>query len=449
MRTSRLRCAFPLVLLFVLSAWWPAPLEAAILTVTDCGDNGGPTQIRQVIAAAQAGDTVLLPACSIVLRGTLTLAQNMSLSGAGAGVTVLSGGNVAAVLVINVGVTANLTGLSIQDGNAASGGGMTNFGTTVLANAVVSGNTAATHAGIDNQSGANLVLLNSAVIGNVSQQNGGGIGNLGSLTLLNSTVSGNSARGLGGGIRNEAALNLSNATIASNSGGSGGGIFGGTGGTVALKNTIVANNTAAIGANCQVLGPLNSGGHNLESAATCALTKTGDLRNRNPLLGALQDNGGRTPTQALLPGSPAIDAGDSVGCPATDQRGILRPQHGQCDIGAFEAESAFASGSFSISPPSGSYASRQSFDLVLLVNPLGRSITRTQAVFDGVDQSAALAACAIPGTLQSGGVTFRCPNIEGALFAPGTHVLTAAVTLDDGSTMSDTVEWEIFANSEP
>jgi hypothetical protein len=55
----------------------------------------------------------------------------------------------------------------------------------------------------------------------------------------------------------------------------------------------------------------------------------------DPRLGPLQDNGGPTPTHALLPGSPAIDT--SSACPATDQRGVTRPQGAGCDIGAFEA----------------------------------------------------------------------------------------------------------------
>ena len=47
---------------------------------------------------------------------------------------------------------------------------------------------------------------------------------------------------------------------------------------------------------------------------------------------------------ALLAGSPAIDAADAAACPATDQRGVARPQDGDddgealCDIGAFELE---------------------------------------------------------------------------------------------------------------
>jgi hypothetical protein len=54
-------------------------------------------------------------------------------------------------------------------------------------------------------------------------------------------------------------------------------------------------------------------------------------------LGALGDWGGATQTIPLLPGSAAIDAGTDVTCPATDQRGITRPQGTHCDVGAFES----------------------------------------------------------------------------------------------------------------
>ncbi len=58
--------------------------------------------------------------------------------------------------------------------------------------------------------------------------------------------------------------------------------------------------------------------------------------NANPLLGELSNNGG--PTHTLLPqaGSPVIDAASCTGAPATDQRGITRPQGASCDLGAVE-----------------------------------------------------------------------------------------------------------------
>jgi hypothetical protein len=55
-------------------------------------------------------------------------------------------------------------------------------------------------------------------------------------------------------------------------------------------------------------------------------------------LDPLADNGGPTLTHALLAGSPAIDAADAAVCPATDQRGVARPQGSACDVGSFEFE---------------------------------------------------------------------------------------------------------------
>src|SRR5207244_3386220 len=56
----------------------------------------------------------------------------------------------------------------------------------------------------------------------------------------------------------------------------------------------------------------------------------------DPHLGVLQNNGGPTPTMALLPGSPAIDAGANNVAPSYDQRGFARPVNGIADIGAYE-----------------------------------------------------------------------------------------------------------------
>ena len=62
--------------------------------------------------------------------------------------------------------------------------------------------------------------------------------------------------------------------------------------------------------------------------------------NADPLLGALQDNDGFASTLKPGPGSPAIDTGTPATCPATDQRGVVRPQDAQCDIGAVELRAA-------------------------------------------------------------------------------------------------------------
>jgi hypothetical protein len=107
-----------------------------------------------------------------------------------------------------------------------------------------------------------------------------------------------------------------------------------------LTNTALDNP----GANC-VIGyfgagtvTLASGGHNVSSDASCSLTDPDDQPSTDPLLGGLADNGGPTLTHALQAGSPAIDAADIAVCPATDQRGVARPQGPSCDVGSYERE---------------------------------------------------------------------------------------------------------------
>src|SRR5207237_9453115 len=90
-------------------------------------------------------------------------------------------------------------------------------------------------------------------------------------------------------------------------------------------------------------------GHNLSSdnSSSASFNTVGDLLGKDPRLGPLADNGGRTLTHALLSGSPAIDAGDNAGAPAADQRGVSRPRAMACDIGAYE----FVPPAFSLAPP--------------------------------------------------------------------------------------------------
>jgi len=116
------------------------------------------------------------------------------------------------------------------------------------------------------------------------------------------------------------------------------GTFTTAGASLSVANSVVGHNQ---GIGCVVgafgSGPvsLTSGGHNVATDATCAPVPTDQVVG-SALLGPLGDNGGPTPTHALLPSSPAIDAADPALCPATDQRGVARPQGAACDVGSFE-----------------------------------------------------------------------------------------------------------------
>ena len=118
------------------------------------------------------------------------------------------------------------------------------------------------------------------------------------------------------------------------------------------RATILANPGLA---NCSDRTGLSTG-YNIDSDGTCGFTRSTDLSNVHPRLGPLQNNGGPTPTHALLRGSPAIDRIPTSACildddgdPLTpgvaltkDQRGGTRPREGDgtaptgCDIGSYE-----------------------------------------------------------------------------------------------------------------
>ncbi len=176
---------------------------------------------------------------------------------------------------------------------------------------------------------------------------GGGICNYthGTMVLRNSTVANNTARFGGGGIMSFGpSANIDHSTVAGNDAWVGGGLWSYEDFTTTLRNTIVATNTAdesELGED--VIGQFVSAGHNLigNSNQGGGFAST-DLLDVDPMLSSLADNGGPTLTMALLVGSPAIDAGDNTGAPAFDQRGPGFPRivNGSIDIGSFEVQAS-------------------------------------------------------------------------------------------------------------
>jgi len=315
--------------------------------------------LREAIIAANASpsaDTITLPVGTYTLSiAGLDITASLTITGDSATNTIIDGGGVYRAFYITessgFGITVEISGLTVQNGNANMGGGIYNnqSGLVTITDSSISNNSAGSGGGIFNSSIASMNLYRVTVSDNdATGPGGGGIFNLGSMTLSNTTVSGNVASSMltngGSGITNgsNGALTLLNVTIHNNTVYSN--VTGGDGtiansGTVNLKNSIVWANSGVV---CFGAGTYNSSGHNL-AAGDCSLTGIGDI-SLNPLLTSLGDNGGSTFTHALLSGSPSIDAGDNSECPATDQRGVTRPQDGDgdgsiiCDIGAYEFE---------------------------------------------------------------------------------------------------------------
>jgi hypothetical protein len=97
-------------------------------------------------------------------------------------------------------------------------------------------------------------------------------------------------------------------------------------GTLELQETLVAGGTAARGASCGGPVPPPLLGHNLDDDASCGPRGAGDPWGADLRLGPLQDNGGPTPTRAVLERSAAIDAGEAARRPPSTSRGVARPQ---------------------------------------------------------------------------------------------------------------------------
>lgn len=229
-----------------------------------------------------------------------------------------------------------------NQGNNSVGGMLNNAGpggtsSPILRRVTFSSNSALFGGGMMNSAiGSDSIsspsLTNVTFYGNTAGNSGAAMYNTESdgrlePSLVNVTFKNNAATGYGGGMSNSA-----------------------SGGVCAplLVNVIIWGNTAGFddpsirNSDC---GPSishsviqGSGGSGGGWDGTMGADLGGNL-DADPILGGLGNNGGKTQTVPLQPGSSAMDTGEDgiyALCPATDQRGLKRPQGPACDIGAFE-----------------------------------------------------------------------------------------------------------------
>ncbi len=224
-----------------------------------------------------------------------------------------------------------------RNSSAGAGGGLYFHGggdPLTITNSVFAQNEAEGGGGAFIESSSPMVVANSTFTANVAGiYGGGGLEIDGLASLLQVTIVGNRALG-------------------SDAFDTGGGVHLTDSSTVTLSGAIISGNTSASGADDIGMGNANSNPLGIASDNSLlgdvdgrvVVNGTGNISSLDPMVGPLADNGGRTATMALLPGSPAIDAGPNpvATFPGNrdDQRGngFARVFGGQVDIGAFEVQ---------------------------------------------------------------------------------------------------------------
>lgn len=311
------------------------------VAVADGGEGkpAGPVSGGGISVCCQADSTTL---------EDVSLVENDANSVGGAGAAGDSALGGALAMTVREGASATLSGVSIEgsvvdaDGADGGAGGIANGGGAFV--------------GAERAAGVDMSAVTASddvarAAGTSGSATGGGLllyAQASPMSLADATIAGDEAlapgtSGIaeGGGLNstgNESTIALVNTTIAADKVEGAGA---GTGaGDLHASETSVLNSIVSAGAgpagsqNCG--GSATSLGHNIDSLDQCGFGVAGDKTDTNPQLGPLADNGGPVETMALATGSPALDAGSNAGCPASDARGVARPQGAACDIGAFE-----------------------------------------------------------------------------------------------------------------
>src|SRR5262245_40532757 len=251
-------------------------------------------------------------------------------------------------------LTVTISGMTLRNGNDVDGGAIVNSAEILTLQGMEFVNNKATTMGsggaVWSASGTLNVLQCTFDSNSATMGNGGAIFSDGDDALIeNCTFTNNLSAGSGGAITLPTTggngMTLRGNTIVGNmtlAASGGGGVGTGASGTLLLTGNIVFGNTNLLGPNDINIGASTvnaASGFNdigvVTGTAPALMPGVNGNISVNPLLGALQLNGGATRTFLPLSGSPVIDAGGGSG-PAVDQRGVARPQGPAFDIGSVE-----------------------------------------------------------------------------------------------------------------
>ncbi len=375
------------------------PIEVTTLAAA------GPGSLSEAVATAPPGATITFaPGVTGTIGlggGGLIIGKPLAIQGpAGGGIT-LSGAGTARVMEVTPAGSATLSDLEIADGGGGDGAGILNAGTITLTRVEIRGcdTGGSSRGGGINNVGATATLTDCTIEG-CSGFNGGGFANDGGvMTLRRCLVTGNATSGNsgGGGLNSDGTLVLVNCTFHDNqttganrdggglaifvdsigaqttvlgctftnnvATGGGGGIYSdGDAGPPArlsvlrIEGSIITGNTSGSGGpDCEFTTPGITFGTvrtNVIGIDLGSMIVNGVDGNQvgtvgvpiDPMLGALQDNGGPTLTRLPAAGSVARNAVPTIECVDedgssldVDQRGFLRPVGGACDAGAVES----------------------------------------------------------------------------------------------------------------
>lgn len=339
--------------------------RGGVIIATDCVFRG-----NRVFSAGPAGQacggavdnesgTVELVRCNLTGNSSIGVLNPQPVGMAGAGGAIFNSGTFSAVdCVFSSNAAMGAPGCFWGDsGGAAWGGAIYNTGLAMFNRCTFASNSATGGNGLAGSSG--IVVFEQGLPGQNGGSGGAGEGgalyNLGTATLINCTLAGNTGWGGGGASGGNGGGGAAHWGGNGGNGGDGGAGCGGIAGSCQLTNCTLAWNSGrggtsgvggAGGAGIYPGSPGSSGSSGSSVGTSLGATPANILSTANnpggsdtitnALLRALGDYGGLTPTVALLPGSPAINAGNNAFAPSVDQRNLPRPFGGAVDLGAYE-----------------------------------------------------------------------------------------------------------------